>query len=314
MLSLKAAVKIIILLTTTKFVLSIPLDSSDSVLPSTSTNIVFVTNVVTSELDVVETAIVTAPPLSSAISADITMSPQTEQTASLTRFLPSPSPLPTVITEMLTVTATITEPVSTVTLSEPIETVTEIITAPPSPTSNVYFESTWSAPGQISDLGPFNISSFAYGQTNLQVVSGIPATASATTMSAASAPLVTPEGSAPVSQALPWDNSTSVLQLLYPENSINPGTEPQGGADFYATPIDLHNASSIALEYSVFFPADFDWMLAGKLPGIFGGHKGCSGGDDAQTCFSTRLMWRQGGAGELYLVCVEFSFSAYSSI
>ena len=28
----------------------------------------------------------------------------------------------------------------------------------------------------------------------------------------------------------------------------------------------------------------------------------CSGGDDGLGCFSTRLMWRDGGKGELYLV------------
>ncbi|KAI0713624.1 hypothetical protein C8Q76DRAFT_731980 [Earliella scabrosa] len=37
------------------------------------------------------------------------------------------------------------------------------------------------------------------------------------------------------------------------------------------------------------------------MPGLYGGHDGCSGGDDALGCFSTRLMWRGGGVGELYL-------------
>lgn len=92
------------------------------------------------------------------------------------------------------------------------------------------------------------------------------------------------------------------MQLFYPAGSVNPTTEPQGGADFYATPLDLADARNVSLAYSVFFPADFDWVLAGKLPGIYGGHKTCSGGDDALSCFSTRLMWREGGAGELYLV------------
>ncbi|KAK7688891.1 hypothetical protein QCA50_007582 [Cerrena zonata] len=294
MLNLQAYLRVILLLAT-KFAFSIPLDSSDNIPPST--NIVFVTNVVTSQMSVIETATVTAP-----ISSDPTItSSQASGSASLTSFSSSEvlQPSPAVITEMLTMTATVTAPISTVTLSEPPETITEIITAPPTTSSGVYFQSTWSAPGQISDLGPFNISSFAYGQTNLQIVDGIPATASATTMTIASDLSSTPGVSAPISSS--WDNASSVLQLLYPENSINPGTEPQGGADFYATPLDLHNATSIALEYSVFFPMDFDWVLAGKLPGIFGGHKGCSGGDDAQTCFSTRLMWRQEGAGELYL-------------
>ena len=94
----------------------------------------------------------------------------------------------------------------------------------------------------------------------------------------------------------------AALQLFYPAGSINPESEPQGGADFYASPIDISKANNVTLEYSVFFPADFDWVLAGKLPGLYGGHSGCSGGNDARSCFSTRLMWRAKGAGELYLV------------
>lgn len=40
----------------------------------------------------------------------------------------------------------------------------------------------------------------------------------------------------------------------------------------------------------MFFPADFDFVKGGKLPGMYGGHKGCSGGQDSEDCFSTRLM------------------------
>ena len=54
---------------------------------------------------------------------------------------------------------------------------------------------------------------------------------------------------------------------------------------------------------------DFEWVLAGKLPGLYGGHTACSGGDEALDCFSTRLMWREGGMGELYLVRFVLFFS-----
>jgi hypothetical protein len=44
------------------------------------------------------------------------------------------------------------------------------------------------------------------------------------------------------------------------------------------------------------------WNRGGKLPGLRGGPdaRGCSGGSasDGEHCFSTRLMWRTGGAGE----------------
>lgn len=54
--------------------------------------------------------------------------------------------------------------------------------------------------------------------------------------------------------------------------------------------------------YEVAFDAGYDWVKGGKLPGLRGGlnSTGCSGGNAAngQDCFSTRVMWRQNGAGE----------------
>ena len=77
---------------------------------------------------------------------------------------------------------------------------------------------------------------------------------------------------------------------------------------FYASPLPVSGARNVSLSYNVFFPVDFDWVLAGKLPGLYGGHTACSGGDEALDCFSTRLMWREGGVGELYLVRFVFFF------
>lgn len=37
------------------------------------------------------------------------------------------------------------------------------------------------------------------------------------------------------------------------------------------------------------------------MPGLYGGRNSCSGGDPANDCFSTRLMWRANGQGEMYL-------------
>ncbi|TFK25741.1 polysaccharide lyase family 14 protein, partial [Coprinopsis marcescibilis] len=109
----------------------------------------------------------------------------------------------------------------------------------------------------------------------------------------------------------------------YPKGSINPAQKPQGGIEFYASPLPLSAlpslpmqgdtresplgtpATNVTLRYSVFFPKDFDWVLAGKLPGLYGGHTGCSGGNAALDCFSTRLMWRKDGLGELYLYAAK---------
>jgi|SRR5712671_2106184 len=152
--------------------------------------------------------------------------------------------------------------------------------------------SSWTAPKFFSDLSAFNITHFASGKDNLDVVVG-------TTPSSGDVVYADSEGS---SFSTSWTYACAMLQLFYPKNSINPAGRPQGGSEFYATPLDLSNASSVTLEYRVFFPSDFDWVKGGKLPGLYGGHTRCSGGNPALDCFSTRLMWRAGGAGELYLV------------
>ncbi|KAG8986657.1 hypothetical protein FRB94_003138 [Tulasnella sp. JGI-2019a] len=136
---------------------------------------------------------------------------------------------------------------------------------------------TWSSPQRFADLSPFHITKFANGMNNVQLVN--------------------------VTSKPPVVTTQTVIQLFYPAGSINPGNpgHPSGGADFYASPLDISNAQSVTMEYSVFFPANFSWVSGGKLPGLYGGHTGCSGGVSAEDCFSTRLMWRPKGAGELYL-------------
>lgn len=91
-----------------------------------------------------------------------------------------------------------------------------------------------------------------------------------------------------------------VLQITYPAGSFRPGGGTVGGTGFYAAPIGLDKATQITFQYDVFFPANFNWVKGGKLPGLYGGHPGCSGGNVALDCFSTRFMFRPAGAGELY--------------
>lgn len=174
-------------------------------------------------------------------------------------------------------------PVAQLTASATTVTCTTTITVTNRP------DISWKAPNQYSDLSAYNITGFPVGQRNLAIVTSIPSTAYDLAQFANGAPQDA-------------DNSSSMLQILYPAHSISPRMKPQGGAEFYATPLNITDAQNITLTYSVFFPANFDYVLAGKLPGIYGGHGGCSGGYDASDCFSTRLMWRKGGLGELYLV------------
>lgn len=277
----------------------VPVDVASS--QATSVQVILVTQVVTSAVEVLETSTVLVGAPSQTSNPQPSSTPLPSPPMTVPAATPSPAP-ETTTTDFVTITATVMPPPVTVTVSDVPSTATEITTVPPTPAPTA-----WTAPPQITDLSPFNVSEFAYGEDNMQIVNGIPAGASATTpttLAVATAAIEAVEGSPPTQsiQSPTWDNSSAVLQLFYPAGSINPGSDPQGGADFYATPLNFDRAINVSMSYSVFFPQDFDWVLAGKLPGIYGGHKTCSGGDDALQCFSTRLMWREGGAGELYLV------------
>ncbi|WWD03341.1 hypothetical protein V865_001393 [Kwoniella europaea PYCC6329] len=170
--------------------------------------------------------------------------------------------------------------------------VVPVIIQPGDTSNDAYAQSptpsaSWALPPMFSDMSPFQVSTYAAGKHNMAILRGSPAAATSNNTD------TNPEE--------PWDSSRNALQILYPSGSINPGNKPQGGAEFYAAPLDITKATNASLEYSVYFPPDFDFVKGGKLPGLYGGHNGCSGGNAAEDCFSTRLMWRAGGQGELYL-------------
>lgn len=97
------------------------------------------------------------------------------------------------------------------------------------------------------------------------------------------------------------------LRVHYPAGSSSPGEDPRGGAGFYSDPPSLRDAEQACLSYMVRFPSDFDFVLGGKLPGLYGG-EAPSGGEevDGKSGFSMRLMWREEGEGELYPYVVGF--------
>ncbi|KAI7869603.1 uncharacterized protein EV154DRAFT_530699 [Mucor mucedo] len=92
-----------------------------------------------------------------------------------------------------------------------------------------------------------------------------------------------------------------VLRVKYPANSVNPESNTIGGLGFLAQPLTINkSAKVVSLQYSVFFPKGFDFVRGGKLPGLYGGHGECTGGSSSSACFTTRLMWRGDGFGEVY--------------
>ncbi|KAG6883502.1 hypothetical protein C0993_005802 [Termitomyces sp. T159_Od127] len=204
----------------------------------------------------------------------------------------------------------------TLTVTETLTITVPAAIASPSPPSTAAKppKTKWRSPKRMRDLGAFNISAFSGGRDNLEIVQGIPSSIASFAVSnasfAASAPSpLDDESDADATQihprATPWPPNASSLQLLYPAGSINPARRPIGGAQFYAAPLDLTRARNVSLGYSAFFPADFDWVRGGKMPGLYGGRAGCSGGSAALDCWSTRLMWRSEGRGELYLVSLS---------
>lgn len=74
----------------------------------------------------------------------------------------------------------------------------------------------------------------------------------------------------------------------------------EGGAQVLGT-FESGPVDHVFLRYFVRFPANFDFVKGGKLPGFYGGAQ-ISGGHipDGTNGFSTRFMWRTDGQGEVY--------------
>jgi hypothetical protein len=93
----------------------------------------------------------------------------------------------------------------------------------------------------------------------------------------------------------------TALRVTYLTGSASRSTGgPEGGLQAY---LELPEGPVEALDliYRVRFPPDFDFVKGGKLPGLYGG-TATGGGEipDGTDGFSTRYMWRAGGAGEVY--------------
>lgn len=93
----------------------------------------------------------------------------------------------------------------------------------------------------------------------------------------------------------------SMLRVAYPAGSASRRADGEdGGLQAYLTSADGPR-DELYLQYYVRFPAGFDFVKGGKLPGLYGGTV-TSGQTipDGTDGFSTRYMWRDGGDGEVY--------------
>ncbi len=83
----------------------------------------------------------------------------------------------------------------------------------------------------------------------------------------------------------------NVMKVRYPAGSYVPNGRIIGGVGFKAKPLSVSGASQLTLEYQVYFPSGFNFVMGGKLPGLYAGpDRGCSGGASAKNCFLVRLM------------------------
>ncbi|KAL2914616.1 hypothetical protein HK105_205754 [Polyrhizophydium stewartii] len=100
-----------------------------------------------------------------------------------------------------------------------------------------------------------------------------------------------------------------VWRAFYPKGSYRPKATdaPVGGVGLYASPIDLSHANTVKFEYDIYFPVGFEFVKGGKLPGLYGGREECTGGAIALDCFSARFMFRELGAGEIYIYVDKYS-------
>lgn len=97
----------------------------------------------------------------------------------------------------------------------------------------------------------------------------------------------------------------TALRVRYPADSASQlaaatADTEHGGAQLYLAwrggPVD-----DAYLRYYVRFPEGFDFVKGGKMPGLYGGRVNDGRKiPDGTNGFSTRYMWRTGGAGEVY--------------
>ncbi len=73
------------------------------------------------------------------------------------------------------------------------------------------------------------------------------------------------------------------------------------GFGFYGAPPHLFPANEAQLNFSVYFPVGYDWVKGGKLPGLFIGKPGASGGNWGEDMGSARVLFKQKGSAIAYV-------------
>lgn len=171
----------------------------------------------------------TAPSPGSAPAVSPTLPPPAQATAYATRFV--------------TITATTTAPVVEIQTVVQTATITATPAGPVGAAPTAAPGATWSLTSAFGNDLPaeLGVKTWEWGQTNVQVLQGIPETAWARATPppapAASGAPPAPGAKALVRPMRDFSNAT-VMQVLYPDGSINPANKvaPVGGTGMYLTP------------------------------------------------------------------------------
>ena len=96
----------------------------------------------------------------------------------------------------------------------------------------------------------------------------------------------------------------TTFELVYPANCGANAKKcgSNAGMNGKASPKCCFPASSIEFGYQVYFAPDFDFVNAGKLPGVWIGDPGASGGEWIPKGGSCRVMWRTDNGSSPHLV------------
>ncbi len=97
------------------------------------------------------------------------------------------------------------------------------------------------------------------------------------------------------------------LKAIYPQGSWSPSAGSlygYGGFNFYAQP-SIFPSNEICFSYDFKFNKNFVWVKGGKLPGIWIGDIGASGGNHINSGYSYRISWKNNGQVEAYLYIPE---------
>jgi hypothetical protein len=73
------------------------------------------------------------------------------------------------------------------------------------------------------------------------------------------------------------------------------------GFGLFAAPQHAFPSTSATFSYKVYIDNDFDWVRGGKLPGLFIGSPGASGGNWEANAGSVRVVWQRKGIACLYV-------------